>query len=268
MNEKKAPKIPAKWLVVIIFALVAYGLGQPVANRKLGLKLPSLASLLGYQDSADSDKIRPPTIDDTSTNRASDVIDQPDAKQSSKASDSRKSTDAAQPPAPEAKVQDNSDSIKVGPASANKSGSTKPATTKPPTGTADKLLYGLLRETGNEDYLSPAGLRFTRGSEEGHRLKHLAKHLEDQPDRPGKHGVFYGDMPQVLKWLDEAYGRASAGAKGTSKREEEERTVYEVNFSKPIGYIGGRDGARQKNPDSKRLRMVVEGNRLITAFPF
>lgn len=75
-------------------------------------------------------------------------------------------------------------------------------------------------------------------------------------------------MPQVLRWLDEAYQRASASAKGTSKREENGRIVYEVSFTKPIGFIGGRDGARQKNPDAKRLRLVLDGDRVITAFPF
>jgi hypothetical protein len=75
-------------------------------------------------------------------------------------------------------------------------------------------------------------------------------------------------MTVVLRLLDEAFERASSGAKGTSKRDEDGRTVYEVTFGKPIGYIGGRDGARQKNPDAKRLRMVVDDNRLITAFPF
>jgi len=132
----------------------------------------------------------------------------------------------------------------------------------------DNLLYGLLRETRPDEYISPAGLRYTRGSEEGHRLDHLARHLKDQPDRPGRHGVFQADMPQVLIWLDEAYGRANQRAKGTKTRKEDGRTVVEVSFAKPIGYIGGRDGGRQGHPESKRLRMVLDGDRVITAFPF
>ncbi|MEZ6136910.1 MAG: hypothetical protein R3C53_18600, partial [Pirellulaceae bacterium] len=133
-----------------------------------------------------------------------------------------------------------------------------------------ELLYGLLVEKrkGSEDYSSLAGLRYTKGSEEGHRLKHLQRHLEDQPSRPGKHGVFYGDLPQVLRWLDDAYKRGNAGAKGAKKRQDNGMTIYEVSFDKPVGYVGGRDGGRDGNPDAKKIRMVVDGDRLITAFPF
>ena len=130
------------------------------------------------------------------------------------------------------------------------------------------LLYGLLKDTGREVYVSPAGLRYTRGGEEGHRLKHLEKHLNDIPDRPGKHGVFDGDMAQALRWIDDAYTRGTHAAKGVRKRDEDGRTVYEVPFTKPIGYIGGRDGKRDNNPDAKRLRLVVDGDQVITAFPF
>jgi hypothetical protein len=252
MNEKNAAKIPAKWLVVIIFALVAYGLGQPMANRMFGLKLPALASLLGYQDSAKADKIRP-AEPDKSSNR------------------SRANTTTKQP-ADAVQAESDSTSVATGVGAAEKPRDTaakKSNSVKPQVGKDNDLLYGLLVETGNEDYISPAGLRFTRGSEEGHRLKHLARHLQDQPDRPGRHGVFNGDMAHVLKLLDEAYRRALSGEKGTSRREDEDGdTVFEVNFSKPIGYLGGREGAEKKNPECKRVRMVVNDNRLITAFPF
>jgi hypothetical protein len=132
-----------------------------------------------------------------------------------------------------------------------------------------QLLYGLLRETEPEDYLSPGGLRYTRGSEQGHRLKHLERHLEDEPGRPGKHGVFYGDMPQLLRWLDEAFSMAKQGVPGTSSRQEGGgRTVYEAKFPQPVGFVGGRDGKRDNHPAAYRIRLVVEGNRVITAFPY
>ncbi len=154
--------------------------------------------------------------------------------------------------------------------STNQSTASTP-TASTPTGenkSAESLRYGLLRETAPDDFLSPGGLRYTRGSAEGHRLKHIERHLEDDPDRPGKHGVFDGDMAQVIRWIDEAYALAKRGAKGTSQQEEDGRVVYEASFTKPIGYIGGRDGRRDNHPDARRLRLVVEGNKVITAFPF
>jgi hypothetical protein len=225
MTQKNKPQIPVKWLVVLVFALVAYGLGQPLANRKFGWQLPSVASILGQKEPAAADKNQP-----AQANEKSKQV----AEQSSK-SIADKSSAA---PASKQKAED------------------------------ENLLYGFLKEIGDEDYQSPSGLRFTRGSEEGHRLKHLARHLEDIPNREGRHGVFNGDMEQVLRLLDEAYDRGTSGAKGTTKSEEKGRTTYEVSFSKTIGYIGGTTGARQKNPESKRVRMIVEKDRLITAFPF
>lgn len=135
-------------------------------------------------------------------------------------------------------------------------------------GGAEPLHYGLLRELSDQDFVSPVGLIYGRGSAEGHRLEHLKRHLKDLPDRPGKHGVFYGEMAQVLRWLDEAYMRGEAGKEGATRSEERGRTVYAVPFDQPIGFVGGRDGSRRGNPDARKLKLVVEGKRVITAFPF
>lgn len=128
--------------------------------------------------------------------------------------------------------------------------------------------YELLKSIGSEAYLSQAGLRYTRGSEDGHRIKHLERHRSDIPDRPGRHGVFKGDWQQTLKWIDEAYSRSKKPDRFTKVRQEDSRTIIETEFSSTIGYIGGRDGSRAGNPSTRRLRLVVEGDRFITAFPF
>ena len=127
-------------------------------------------------------------------------------------------------------------------------------------------LYGMLADQGNERYLSPAGLLYTRGSQEGHRLKHLERHLEDDPSRPGSHGVFDGGMEGALAAIDLAYTRAKSGVK-TTVEEEDGRTIYTVDLGKRIGYIGGSEGRRRKNPMARRLRLVIDQNRVITAYP-
>lgn len=250
MNRKQDPaallkRLPTKWAVALIVALIAYTFLQPVLTQRLGLPLPPLASLLG-QETADNVAGR-----DKSANS-------PKAESENRAGQGTSSSS----PKPSEKTQasQNTDSR---------------VSTKPPTkatGQGDLgsqgLRYGLLREVGKEDYLSPGGLRYTRGSAEGHRLKHLERHLEDQPNRPGSHGVFDGDMPQVIRWLDDAFERAVRGDKGTSKKKEDRRVVYEARFERPIGYVGGKTGKRKGNPDALSIRLVVEGNRVITAFPF
>lgn len=127
-------------------------------------------------------------------------------------------------------------------------------------------LYGMLADQGSERYLSPAGLLYTRGSQEGHRLKHLERHIEDDPSRPGSHGVFDGGMEGALAAIDLAYTRAKSGVK-TTVEEEDGRKIYTVDLGKRIGYIGGSEGRRRKNPMARRLRLVVDQNRVITAYP-
>ncbi len=243
-TSRNKTTIHPKWYVLLVAGLIAYSLAQPLANRKFGWKLPSLASLLGGQP--EHRKSNTPDL-------AADNVAGPAEENSSDKTRTR--TGKSETP-PKSSLPTRNNQV------------TDVASNNPPATADGQLLHGMLRETRRDEYVSPAGLRYTRGSEEGHRLHHIARHLEDVPDRPGRHGVFEGDMRQVLLWLDEAYERAKSGAKGTKIREEDGMTVNEVTFDKPLGYIGGRDGGRSGNPSSKRLRLVLDGDRVITAFPF
>ena len=130
----------------------------------------------------------------------------------------------------------------------------------------DDLLYGMLREVSRDRFISPAGLQYTPGSAEGHRLEHLRRHTKDDPGRPGSHGVFDGDMEGALKTIDRAYVRAKKGQR-TTKKVDDGRTIYTVDMGGRIGFVGGRDGGRKRNPMARRVRMVLEGTRVITAYP-
>ncbi len=282
MTNKNTPlpstsKIPTKWLAVAVFVLVGYGLTQPFVNRKFGWTLPSLASVLGFEDKAAKQK--PEAAADSSGKQLSDSKSE-ETQDTTLSAEQLESQLLGEPKIVEKNSTDKT-STKAGSKTETKTPSKTPTkqettssntsskSTKSSTKSDEKLLYGLLKEVGREEYVSPAGLRYTRGSEEGHRLKHIERHLADIPDRPGRHGVFEGDMAEYLRLLDEAFTRAEKGEKGTSKTEDEDGMMkYEVTFPKPIGFIGGRDGARQKNPDAKRLRMILSGDRVITAFPF
>ena len=132
---------------------------------------------------------------------------------------------------------------------------------------ADKLLEEILNGNSRQVYKSAAGLRYTRGSAQGHRLKHLMAHAVDEPNRPGQHGVFDTDDPSaVVAIVDQAYLQAQTG-RDTRIQNEDERIVYDVNLRQRIGYVGGQSGNRRNRPAAKHLRIVVEGDRLITAFP-
>lgn len=266
-TQQALRQLPVKWAIALLGLIVLYALAQPALNSRLGWNLPSLARLMGEPEPkkppandqppetkppesesvTEDERPSPPKASGPKSEPVSSKADaQPaDQPKPSKASEP-KSTTAKQPPAVEPPAQSK--------AKANNGDSS--------------LLYGILRETGRDRYVSVEGLQYNPGSEEGHRLKHLERHLKDMPDRPGKHGVFDGEMKDALKWIDDAYARGKRGAKGVRKTQEDNRTIYEAPFTQPIGYIGGRDGRRDGNPPAKRLRLVVEGNKFITAFPF
>jgi hypothetical protein len=130
----------------------------------------------------------------------------------------------------------------------------------------DAGLYGILREVSREKYVSPAGLVYARGSAEGHRLEHLKRHTKDDPGRPGSHGVFDGGMEGALKTIDRAYERAKKGERTTTKKDQG-RTIYTVDLGSRIGFVGGRDGNRKRKPMARRVRIVLDGDRVITAYP-
>lgn len=238
-SAQSSSQLPTKWAVAIVFALIGYTLAQPLLNRRFGWNLPSLA---GEQLTQPLDPAPGKTTHRTADAKspASDGVDAREA-------------DPTTTDQPRAKSNTHTDQTTE--------------SSKASTETAS-LRYGFLRETAPDDYLSPAGLHYTRGGAEGHRLNHIERHLQDDPNRPGSHGVFDGDMAQVVRWIDEAYVLAKRGARGTSHSDEGEgRTKIEASFSKPIGYVGGRDGKRAHHPDARRIRIIVEGNKVITAFP-
>ncbi|MEM6798394.1 MAG: hypothetical protein AAF589_02675 [Planctomycetota bacterium] len=124
-----------------------------------------------------------------------------------------------------------------------------------------------LRDLGNEVYETPAGLRYKRGSQHGHRLKHLLAHAEDMSDRPGQHGVFDDhDLGSLVRLVDAAYEQAERGER-VAVRREEGREVFTIDVGKRIGYIGGRSGNRRGRPAARHVRLVLQGKSVITAYP-
>jgi hypothetical protein len=228
--------IPAKWLVGMLVAAVLYFFLQPKLNGWFGWNLPSIAAMAGNETPA-----KPASTKPASTKPA-----QPELA----------STKATEPKPAQPKV-----------ASTKPSGEPTKSTASSKTQQQDDLKYRILKPLGRDRYESPAGLIYAPGSEEGHRLSHIARHLEDQPDRPGSHGVFDGDMAAFLVAIDDAYKRARGHAKGTKSRLEDGMTIYEAPFDQTIGYLGGTEGARKKNPKLKKLRLVLRDRNLITAFP-
>jgi hypothetical protein len=231
--------LPAKWLIGLLVAVVLYFFLQPRLNQWFGWNLPSIAAMAGNETPAKNAKLP------NNTNSAP----------------SKKATDTKAPdPKPVESKKTDSKTTEPKPTPSSRSA--------PGTKQAEEdYKFRILKSVGRDRYESPAGLIYAPGSEEGHRLAHIARHLEDQPDRPGSHGVFDGDMASFLVAIDDAYKRARGHAKGTKSRVEDGMTIFEAPFDQAIGYLGGSEGARRKNPKLKKMRLVVRDRNLITAFP-
>jgi hypothetical protein len=132
---------------------------------------------------------------------------------------------------------------------------------------ATPTLPDVFEEIGRDTYRTPSGLVYGRGSAHRTRLAHLLSHTEDDPNRPGQHGVFDESDPAALLLLvDEAYRQGLSG-KNVEREREGNREVFTVDLGRRIGFIGGESGNRRRRPSASHMRLVVEGDRFITAFP-
>lgn len=133
----------------------------------------------------------------------------------------------------------------------------------------DAQLEAIVAGQSSEVYTSSAGLRYTRSRADGHRIRHVMLHASNEPNRPGPHGVFDANDPaEVIALIDEAYQQALRGEQ-TRRTNEDNGIRYDVNMGRRIGYVGGQKGARSRppNPPATKLRLIVNDDRLITAFP-
>ena len=125
-----------------------------------------------------------------------------------------------------------------------------------------------LKQIGKLTWRSPAGLTYKGKDSEGlTRVEHVLRHAADQPRRVGSHGVFDGGNDKALATVDEAWRIVKQ--KKIKPRDEGYSSAYTIPMGRRVGYLGGQNGARRKNPPLKRVFIVVRKNttEVITAFP-
>lgn len=155
---------------------------------------------------------------------------------------------------------------KANPSGANSSKS-KPGSSSNDSKAQPRLGKLTLVRGTRDEFRSTAGLMYVPGSADGHRLKHVLKHAEDNLSKP-VHGVFDGDRDQILEWIDKAYVMGKKGEKGARKESQRDRTVYTANLNERVGYVGGQKGKRNGNKECRYLRLVLEnGAEVVTAYP-
>jgi hypothetical protein len=259
--------IPAKWAVAIIAALIVYVLLQPRLNQWFGWNLPSVASLTGDEPAKTQPKKKADAKPSSASksNKSQAATDYPEVESTAP---EQKKPEQKSPDKPKASSDPNNPPPSKSKASSNGTESSKTSGSATKSKSPSQSVEDYLKEVGKNRFESPAGLIYKPGSEEGHRLKHIERHLKDIPDRPGSHGVFDGSMVEFLIAIDDAVTRAKRKLKGTSMEEDDGAMVYEAAFDKPIGFLGGETGKRKKNPKVKKMRVVIQDDAVITAFPF
>ena len=125
-----------------------------------------------------------------------------------------------------------------------------------------------LKEVGRDRYETPAGLLYTMGGGGEHRIEHVMRHAKDQPSRPA-HGVFIGDGDQdtVLQIIDDAYSLAKSKSPRAKYESSQGKDKYDVDMQRKVGFDGGKKGQRNNHRSLNKVRMILDGNRVITAFP-
>lgn len=123
-------------------------------------------------------------------------------------------------------------------------------------------------EVAANTWVSPAGMRYSGRDAQGlTRKAHVLRHAQDQPDRPGSHGVFDANGDEVFKVIDEAWGNIEK--KNLRPRTEADSQTYTVPMGRRVGYLGGKNGARRNHPALHTVFIVVRRGtqEVITAFP-
>ena len=125
-----------------------------------------------------------------------------------------------------------------------------------------------LKQIDSNTFLSPAGLVYRQGPRGEHRIQHVMRHAKNDPKRDA-HSVFdVTERDDVLMLIDDAYSLVKNNSKRVQKRRRGDRTELTIDMQKRIGYLGGRSGQRQGNPACRRLKLILEGKNVVTAYPY
>jgi hypothetical protein len=123
-----------------------------------------------------------------------------------------------------------------------------------------------LRSVGRNHFMSPEGLLYTMGPKGEHRVDHVMRHGDDMPNRP-VHSVFEGDKNDILALIDEAYSLVKANSPQVRSSDSRGNQAHTIKMQRKVGYEGGQKGKRKGYPVLKSVKLILDGNRVITAYP-
>ena len=123
-----------------------------------------------------------------------------------------------------------------------------------------------LRSVGGNKFESPEGLLYTMGPRGEHRVDHVLRHGRDMPERP-VHSVFDGDRNEILALIDEAYSLVKSNSPRVRSSNSRGNDEHTVRMQRKVGYEGGQKGKRKGYPSLQNVKLILDGNRVITSYP-
>ncbi len=271
--------LPPKWIAAACLLLVVYLLLRPWLVERFGVDLP------GFTDA--KPKVEAPAADPTTTaqqktdkNRPIDVpvipeqsepvigdepvmvevvpSESPPASDQTAKKPTKSVPSVAQTDPPT--VPRNGNTPRPGTRGSGPKSTSPPKTTTPAKPQPPKL--GVLKPAGRDRFESTAGLIYSQ-----YRIDHVMEHSRDNPDKPS-HGVFEGTQEEIFAVIDEAYQLSQKrGPPQVVIEDQGDRTTYTVNLNRQIGHGGGQSGARRRHPPLKMVKIVLEEDEVITAYP-
>ena len=124
-----------------------------------------------------------------------------------------------------------------------------------------------LTSIGRNKLKSPAGLIYGMGGGGEHRVDHVMRHGRDDTSRPS-HGVFDGDKDTILAVIDEAYEMVKSKSKYVKSEASRGNMADTISMGRKVGYEGGQKGKRNNHRPLKSVRLILDGDRVITAYPY
>lgn len=123
-----------------------------------------------------------------------------------------------------------------------------------------KAARAWLKQEGNQ-FRSPAGLKYS-----GNNIDHVLLHCKDNTSKP-THGIFVGGGAEVMQMVDEAYEKVKSGDRSVDSEKSRGRMTHIVSMGRVVGHTGGQKAKKRGRDELRKIKLVLDGDRVITAFP-
>ena len=87
------------------------------------------------------------------------------------------------------------------------------------------------------------------------------------PERP-THGVFDAKGDDVFRLVDEAYKLVKSKSKQVKSENSKGKMAHVIDMKRRIGFKGGQAGKRSNNKPLYKVKLILAGENIVTAYPY